>query len=108
MGNIYINTPFKTIQYDPMSIEMQIDTINDTPQLNVGCASNYEQDKIYLLGGKNDSYWQGVFNIYDYSIGYESYNDYYNLNVNARNNMKCISLAPYSFNIECPGGLNVV
>eukprot|EP01084_Bolivina_argentea_P304324 525527_1 len=82
MGNIYINTLFERIKFNPINDKLQVDTIKDTPRLNTGCASNSKQDKIYLLGGKNDSYWQGSFNIYDYTIGtntnhsIESYHNY--------------------------------
>eukprot|EP01083_Nonionella_stella_P281549 958024_1 len=50
MGKIYINTPFKTIQYDPMSSELQSIDIKYIPRYNFGCAPNFREENIYLLG----------------------------------------------------------
>eukprot|EP01084_Bolivina_argentea_P304323 525524_1 len=100
MGKIYINTPFKTIQYDPMSIELQSIDIKYTPKYNFGCAPNFGEENIYLLGGNNDSY--------SYSIATNT-NRYFQYSKDtSRNNIKCISLGLYSYNIECPGGLDMV
>eukprot|EP01084_Bolivina_argentea_P304319 525519_1 len=102
MGKIYINTPFKTIQYDPMSVELQTIAIQNASWYNVGCT--HFKDKIYLFGGTND-----LFDTRSYTVGINTtkFHDH-TLNVYSRNNIKCISLGPYSYNIECPGGLNVV
>eukprot|EP01084_Bolivina_argentea_P304322 525523_1 len=102
MGKIYINTPFKTIQYDPMSVELQTIAIQNASWYNVGCT--HFKDKIYLFGGTND-----LFDTRSYTVGINTtkFHDH-TLNVYSRNNIKCISLGLYSYNIECPGGLDMV
>eukprot|EP01084_Bolivina_argentea_P052607 96626_1 len=106
--NIYINTPSKTIKYDPMKSKFQIYGIKDHKRYNSGCAPNPREEGIYLIGRMNDdSYEHVVASMYSYSIGTNTNIKYYDVNTTVRDHIKCIKLDPYSFNIECSGGLDV-